>query len=279
MFSRKKFIACLCAVGIVISTIPLVTFAEERLQPETTECTQQVQEETEATEAKLEETEPVETESEETTPEETTPEETNPEETAPEETIPEETVPDETIPTEPLPGERRLSEVLAEQKGADRICIAEDVVADESTTIPESVELVVEAGNIRIPGTVTLTISCYAEIKGGTLVVENGGSLVNMGFITVKENGKLLIADDAEYAQDEGAVLHLEKVEDGEESIVGISSENMECTVYVTTVNKLIGALGTNSYAYLTIIVDDPDIVSAAGITEIPDNVCICRGA
>lgn len=284
MFSKTKLLACLCAAGIVVTTmIPSPSYAEEEPQIETTECTQQTQEETEAAETELAEAKPGETKPGETVPEETVPEETVPEGTVPEGTVPEETVleetePEETEPTEAIPAERKLSELLSEQKGSDRILIAENVVVDESVEIPQNVELVIEGGNVRISDAVTLTIPCYAEITGGALIAEDGACLTNMGFIAVKEDGKLLIADDAEYAQDEGAVLQLEKTEDGEESIVGISPENMECTVYVTTVNKLIGALSTNDYAYLTIMVDGPDIVSAAGITEIPSNICICQG-
>ena len=299
MFSKTKLLACLCAAGIVVTTmIPSPSYAEEEPQIETTECTQQTQEETEAAETKPAEAKPGETVPGETVPGETVPEETMPEETVPEETVPEETVPEETVPeesvpeeavpeetepeeaepTEAIPAERKLSELLSEQKGSDRILIAENVLVDESVEIPQNVELVIEGGTVRISEAVTLTIPCYAEITGGALIAEDGACLTNMGFIAVKEDGKLLIADDAEYAQDEGAVLQLEKTEDGEESIVGISPENMECTVYVTTVNKLIGALSTNDYAYLTIMVDGPDIVSAAGITEIPDNICICQG-
>ena len=284
MFSKTKLLACLCAAGIVVTTmIPSPSYAEEEPQIETTECTQQTQEETEAAETELAEAKPGETKPGETVPEETVPEETVPEGTVPEGTVPEETVleetePEETEPTEAIPAERKLSELLSEQKGSDRILIAENVVVDESVEIPQNVELVIEGGNVRISDAVTLTIPCYAEITGGALIAEDGACLTNMGFIAVKEDGKLLIADDAEYAQDEGAVLQLEKTEDGEESIVGISPENMECTVYVTTVNKLIGALSTNDYAYLTIMVDGPYIVSAAGITEIPSNICICQG-
>ena len=254
MFSKTKLLACLCAAGIVVTTmIPSPSYAEEEPQIETTECTQQTQEETEAAE-------------------------TVPEETVPEETVPEETVPEETEPTEAIPAERKLSELLSEQKGSDRILIAENVVVDESVEIPQDVELVIEGGNVRISDAVTLTIPCYAEITGGALIAEDGACLTNMGFIAVKEDGKLMIANNAEYCQDGGAVLQVEAAEDSKENIEGIPSGKMECIVHAETVAELRSALNKHDYAYLTIIVDDPDIVSAAGITEIPSNICICQG-
>lgn len=269
MFSKTKLLACLCAAGIVVTTmIPSPSYAEEEPQIETTECTQQTQEETEAAETELAEAKPGETK----------PEETVPEETVPEETVPEETEPEETEPTEAIPAERKLSELLSEQKGSDRILIAENVVVDESVEIPQDVELVIEGGNVRVSDAVTLTIPCYAEITGGALIAEDGACLTNMGFIAVKEDGKLMIANNAEYCQDGGAVLQVEAAEDSKENIEGIPSGKMECIVHAETVAELRSALNKHDYAYLTIIVDDPDIVSAAGITEIPSNICICQG-
>jgi len=128
---KKRILAALLAIALVISNVPMVAMATEA---DTTTPAQSLPQETISEETAPEESVPEESVPEESIPEETVPEESIPEESIPEESIPEESIPEESVPEESVPEESIPEETVPEESVPEE-SVPEESVPEES--VPE----------------------------------------------------------------------------------------------------------------------------------------------